>query len=79
MSLRQDNGIRDLKNGEHRLLQKQIDLMHEDILFIRETISVNSPIMGSVLARRKTNFRLIGLIIAGMITLAGVTIASAIL
>lgn len=71
MTLRTDNGIPDLQNGEHRLLQKQIDLMHEDVIFIRQTIGKNSPIVAAASARSKSNFKLICVMFAGMVTLAG--------
>ena len=77
VSNRTDNGIPDLKNGEHRLLQKQIDLMHEDVIFIREAMATNAPIVASTSARTHTNFKLICLLFGGMITLAGAVVVTA--
>ncbi len=74
MSLRQDSGIEDIKNGEHRLLQKQIDLLQDDVHYIRENI----PDVVEANTRSKTNFKLICLLVAGVITLAGATVVTAV-
>jgi len=38
--IRKENGLPDVKNGEHRILQKQIDLMHEDVKEIKKDIKI---------------------------------------
>ena len=74
MSYRQDMGVPDIKNGDGKILQKQIDLLHEDVSYIKQHITV----VGEANGRSKTNFKLICLLFAGGITLAGATLVSAI-
>lgn len=56
-----------LRNGEHRVLQRQIDLNYRELVYIRKNI------MQGVEAntQSKTNFKLICILIAGLFTLTG--------
>ena len=75
MSYRTENGIPDLKNGEHKILQKQIDLMHEDIIEIKKSVQTMVPLCSKNETRSKMNSKLIFVVIAGLLTLGGAMIA----
>ena len=69
---RENGNIPDCINGEHRILQKQIDLIQVDVRYIRENIGCGIEAN----TRSKTNFKLFCLLLAGMITLTGAVVAT---
>ena len=70
--MRREIGLPDIKNGDGKILQKQIDLLHTDVNYIKQNIMM----VGEANGRSKTNFKLICLLFAGGITLAGAGLVS---
>lgn len=68
--IRKANGIPNCKNGDHKYIQKQIDLMHEDVIVIRKTIEKFGPMAAKNEERSSTNFKLICVIFAAIIGVA---------
>jgi len=66
MSCRTDNGIPDIRNGEHKLLQKQIDLMHEDVREIRDNIKIFGPMCAKNETRSHINTKLIFVVLTAI-------------
>lgn len=56
-----------LRNGEHRVLQRQIDLNYRELVYIRKNITQGVEAN----TQSKTNFKLICILIAGLFTLTG--------
>jgi len=75
MSCRTENGIPDIKNGEHKLLQKQIDLMHEDVREIKDSVKEIVPICSQNETRSKINTKIVFVLMAGIVTLGAAMIA----
>jgi len=57
--IRKEAGIKDIRNGEHRLLQKQIDLLHEDVKEISKCVKHQNIISAKNEAVSALNFKLI--------------------
>ena len=74
--IRKGNGIPNIKNGEHKILQMQINSLHTDIKYIKKGIDKLVPDTASNTTRSELNFKLICIIFVGMVTLAGGVIAS---
>lgn len=76
MSYRTENGIPDIKNGVNKILQMQIDLMHEDVREIKDSIKVFGPICSKNETRSKMNTKITFVLIAGILTLGAAMVAA---
>jgi len=66
-TLRKEAGIRDIPNGEHRVLQLQIDFLHSDVRYIKEHVEcgVKADIKSNL------NFKLLCLLFVAVIGVYG--------
>ena len=74
--LKNENGIKKV-NGSTGVLQKQIDLMHQDVLAIRETVEEHSGKVAANETRSVTNQKLFFVLLTATLSLAGVVLMNA--
>ena len=75
MSYRTENGIPNIPNGNGKILQKQIDLLHEDVIEIKKDVKIIVPLCAENKTRSSMNSKLVFVLIAAVVTLGAAMIA----